>query len=243
MNSHHRELLKIIKESAEKPTQHTFLNSYLGTTHPRYPLNNPQMRTLARGFIKSHSLDEKQFVELMTSLIEGKSFTEKVMAGFLLDCAGKDLRKFDPTHFDHWLNYLEGWAEIDTLCAGKYSATEVAPQFQAWKKLLIRFSKSDAIEKRRASLVLCCAPLRKDRNEPLLKVAFQNIQRLKTEKDVLITKAISWVLRNAIKYHKKEVKNFLEQYEESLPRIAVRETWVKLKTGRKTKPKKKEGSK
>lgn len=193
------------------------------------------MRSIARNFLKTHPLDGKQFLALMTSLIEGKSFTEKVMAGFLLDCATKELRKFDPAYFDHWLNHLQGWAEIDTLCAGKYSATGIAEQFSTWKKILVQFSKSDAIEKRRASLVLCCVALRKERDERILKVALQNIQRLKSEKDVLITKAISWVLRNAIKHHKTEVKNFLEQYEDSLPRIAVRETWVKLKTGRKTK--------
>jgi len=187
--------------------------------------------------MNDHSLNQNQFVDLMTSLIEGKSFTEKMIAGFLLDRASKDLRKFDPANFGQWLNHLEGRAEIDTFCAGKYSATEIVNQFPKWKKLLVQFSKSDAIEKRRASLVLCCAALRKARNEPLLEIAFKNIQRLKAEKDVLITKAVSWVLRNAIKHHKAEVQSFLEGNEDSLPRIAVRETWVKLKTGRKTKPK------
>lgn len=238
MNSHHQSLLKAIRTHSGKPTQHTFLNAYLGTAHPRYAINNPSMRIIAKTFIKEHVLEEGEFVDLMTSLIEGKSFTEKVMAGFLLDYAGKRLWKFDPTHFDRWLNHLQGWAEVDTLCTGKYSGVEIVEQFPKWKKLLVEFSKSSHIEKRRASLVLCCAPLRKQRHEELLQVAFQNCRRLQTEKDVLITKAISWVLRNAIKCHPIEVKEFLNQNQESLPKIAMRETLIKLKTGRKTKPKK-----
>ncbi len=238
MNAYHAELLKSIKAKSGKRTKHTFLDNYLGTEHPRYPINNPKMRAITKSFMKSHSFEAHAFIDLLTSLIEGKSFTEKLIAGFLLDNAPKDLLKFDPIHFDHWLNYLQGWAEVDTLCAGKYSKTEILPQFSTWKKLLVQFSKSEMIEKRRASLVLCCAPLRKERNEPILKVTFQNILRVRHEKEVLITKAISWVLRNAVKHHKIEVRNFLEQYGNSLPRIAIRETWVKLKTGRKTKPKK-----
>lgn len=235
MNAHHAELLVAIKTKSGKPTKHTFLDSYLGTAHPRYAINNPNMRVIAKAFMKSHSLDAQSFEELITSLIEGKSFTEKVMAGFLLDCARPELLKFDPLRFDNWLNYVQGWAEVDTLCAGKYSKTEISQQFSTWKKILVQFSRSVVIEKRRASLVLCCAPLRKDRNVAILKVAFQNIQRLKSEKNVLITKAISWVLRNAVKHHKTEVRDFLERYENTLPRIAVRETQLKLKTGRKTR--------
>lgn len=235
MNPHHAGLLKAIKAKSGKPTKHTFLNNYLGTAHPRYAINNSGMRAIAKAYMKSHSLNVHSFTDLITGLIEGKSFTEKVMAGFLLDCAHQELLKFDPMLFDHWLSHVQGWAEVDTLCAGKYSKSEVAQQFATWKKILVRFSKSKAIEKRRASLVLCCAPLRSDRNEAILKVVFQNIKRLKSEKDVLITKAISWVLRSAIRHHKTEVQDFLKQHEHTLPKIAVRETWAKLKTGRKTK--------
>ena len=238
MNAHHQEILRAIKKLSGKPTQHTFVDSYLGTTHTRYPMNNPTMRTIAKEFIKSHTLDEASLTELLSSLIEGKSFTEKSMAGFMLDYAGKRLWTFDPVYFDQWLNHLEGWAEIDTLCTGKYSGVAITGQSTKWKKLLTQFSKSNRIEKRRASLVFCCRPLSKQRDEQLLKITFQNIKRLQSEKEVLITKAISWVLRSAISYHKAEVNEFVNKNLNTLPKIAVRETLVKLKTGRKTKVKK-----
>jgi 3-methyladenine DNA glycosylase AlkD len=234
MNVYHREILKLIKKNSGKPTRHTFLNSYLGTGHPRYPMNNAAMRAIAKSVIRKNALDESDFLELMTSLIEGKSFTEKSIAGFLLDYAGKNLWKFEPVYFDRWLSYLEGWAEIDTLCTGKYSGTALVDQFTRWKKLLVQFSKSNSNAKRRASLVLCCVPLRKGRQDQILTTAFQNINRLQSEKDVLITKAISWVLRSAISYHRQEVKAFVDKHKNILPKIAVRETLTKLKTGKKT---------
>jgi|SRR6478736_2849130 len=239
MNSRHKNLLDQIKEQSGKPTQHTFLDSYLGNTHPRYPINAPTLRGIAKDWIKSYGneLSVKEFVSLLTSLIEGESATEKTMAGILLDYSPKTLRSFDPTLFDQWLNHLQGWAEVDSLCTGGYTITEVPANLAKWKKLLVSFSKSKQIEKRRASLVLLCSPLSKVKDEKLIAIAFDNISRLKGEKEILITKAISWVLRSAVKHYKKEVQNFVTLNTNSLPKIAVRETIVKLKTGKKTKSK------
>jgi 3-methyladenine DNA glycosylase AlkD len=175
--------------------------------------------------------------ELLTSLIKGKSSTEKMAAGMLLGYSPIHLRQFNPALFDKWLDELKGWAEVDAVCTGSYTITEIPKQFEAWKKILTAFSKSKVIEKRRASLVLLCSPISKNEDDRILQVAFENINRLKDEKEVLITKAISWLLRSAVKYHKKEVERFVTLNSDSLPKIAVRETLVKLKTGKKTKSK------
>lgn len=67
-----------------------------------------------------------------------------------------------------------------------------------------------------------------------MPTAFENILTLCGEKDILITKAISWLLRSLIKHHKYAVQEFLDENHEQLPPIAVRETIQKLKTGRKS---------
>jgi 3-methyladenine DNA glycosylase AlkD len=67
-------------------------------------------------------------------------------------------------------------------------------------------------------------------------IAFQNIERLKSEKEILITKAISWVLRSMVKHHRPTLIEFMK--EKDLPAIAVRETRRVLETGRKNTPKK-----
>jgi 3-methyladenine DNA glycosylase AlkD len=236
MNKYHLDLLNLIQKNSGKPTQHTFLDSYLGNDHPRYPINIPTLRTIAKDWSKTHrNLTPKEFQQLIDSLIHGESSTEKTMAGILLDLSTKEQRTFDPACFDEWLDHLIGWAEIDSVCTGAYANTEIARNWKSWRSLLIRFSKSKNINKRRASLVLFCSPMRKAADERLAQQALENIDRLKHQNEILITKAISWLLRSMIKHHRQEVAGYLKENKETLPKIAVRETMTVLKTGKKTK--------
>ncbi len=234
MNPLHKEILAQIKLNSSKPTQHTFLDSYLGNSHPRYPISIPSLRKIAKEWMTAHrDLSAANLAELFTSLIKGKSSTEKCMVGILLDYTTIDQRKFNPKLFNSWLNYLEGWAEVDSLCTGRYSDSEILSQWKTWKSMLIQFARDKNIHKRRASLVLLCSPLRKSQDPRLASIALQNVSKLKGEKEILITKAISWVLRSMIKHHRSALEMFLKE-ESGLPSIAVRETMRVLKTGRKT---------
>ena len=238
MNRYHQEVLALIKKKSGVPTQHTFLDSYLGNDHPRYPINVPKLRTIAKEWMRSHrDLDAEAFMKMLDSLIHGVSSTEKCMAGVLLDASLPLQRKFSPGVFNGWIDQLEGWAEVDSVCTGSYTITEIPAQWKTWKKLLIQFSKSRNINKRRASQVLLCSPLRRLEDDRLLAICFQNIDRLMNERAILITKAISWTLRSAAVHHGALVKKYLVLNKLTLPKIALRETLTLLKTGRKTKPK------
>lgn len=236
MNRHHKDILKLIQDQAGTPTQHTFLDSYLGSTHPRIAISVPALRQIAGMWMKAHrDLSADDVVALLSSLITARSYTEKCMAGILLDYTTTGQREFDPAIFDAWLDHLEGWAEVDTLCTGKYTVKGLPSRWKEWKPLVTRFAKSNQVQKRRASLVLFCAPLRADKHEPLAMVALQNIDKLKGEKDILITKAISWLLRSMEKHHRTLVEEYVGENKDTLPKIAVRETLAKLTTGRKTR--------
>ena len=234
MNKLHKEILELIIQNSGMPTQHIFLDSYLGNDHPRYPINAPTLRLIAKEWMKDHrELSASDFEKLLTSLIKGESSTEKVMAGILLDASTKPQRKFNPAVFDVWLDYLVGWAEVDSVCTGQYTITEIPEQWKAWEKLLTKFSKSKNIQKRRASIVLLCSPLSRHSDPRLAALALSHVDRLKHEKEILITKAISWVLRSMIRHHRKSVAAYLKENKDGLPKIAVRETMRKLDTGRK----------
>lgn len=238
MNPYHQEVLSLIEEKSGTPTKHTHLDSYLGNSHPRYAINNPTLRGIAKDWMRAHrDMTSRQFATMLTSMVKGKSGTEKMMVGILLDYATKDQRQFDPEIFDQWLDHLEGWVEIDHSCSGKYSRAEVPANIPAWKKLLTGFAKSKNINKRRASIVFLVAPLSESDDERLAAIALANVDRLKGEKEVIITKAISWVLRSMIKHHRKALEDYMRENSDSLPKIAVRETMVKLATGTKTKKK------
>lgn len=233
-NPLHKGILTLIKENSGAPTHDTFLDSYLGNTHLRYPLNNPTLRAIARGWMRAHKdLKPDAFADLLTSLIEGESCTEKMMAGVLMGYSAKPQRDFDPAIFDRWLDHLVGWVEVDTLCTGDFITTQLPAQWPKWKKLILRLSKDANINKRRASLVLFCSPIGRVRDDRIAEVAFTVIDRLRSEKEVLITKAVSWVLRTMIKNYREAVVAYLRANADALPKIAVRETRAKLETGRK----------
>jgi 3-methyladenine DNA glycosylase AlkD len=235
-NAFHQEILRLIKENSGTPTAHTFADSYLGNSHPRYPINAPAMRKIGKEWMRANkTISTREFLDLLTSLIEGVSSTEKVMAGILMDCAAKEQRKFDPRIFDRWLNHLQGWAEVDSVCTGNFTITSIPAEWKKWKPILTKFSKDKNIHKRRASLVLLCSPIRYLDDDDVVNTAFTNIERLKSEKEVLITKAISWLLRSMVKNFKSEVAAYVKQNKDTLPAIAVRETMAVLKTGKKTK--------
>jgi 3-methyladenine DNA glycosylase AlkD len=235
-NSFHQEILQLIKENSNSPTAHTFLDSYLGNSHPRYAINAPALRKISKEWMRAHkSISSLEFQNLLSSLIAAPSSTEKVMAGILMDDATAEQRKFHPKLFDSWLDYLEGWAEVDAVCTGKFTIKEIPENWPRWEKLLKKFNRDKNIHKQRASLVLLCSPIRYTDNEKIAIVALENIRRLKSEENVLITKAISWLLRSMIKNFKSMVKDFVQDNKVSLPSIAVRETLIVLKTGKKTK--------
>lgn len=236
MNPHHKTILSQIKRNATKPTKHTFSDRYLGNTNIRYPINVPTLRKISKQWLNDNTeLDLKAFVDLITSLMAGKSSTEKCMGGILLNEAPPHLHQFNSFYLNTWLDNLTGWVEVDTLCSGKYSITAIDVDWLRWKKLLITLSKSHNINKRRASLVLLCSPLIRLNDGRLATLALKNVIQLTSERDILITKAISWVLRSMNKHYQTLLKRFIKEHESTLPKIAVREVLMKIKTGKKVK--------
>ncbi len=230
----HASLLSEIVANSGKPTQHTFLDGYLGNTNPRYPISTPRLRSIGKSWIKANRLTPKEFNDLLTALIKAPSSTEKTLAGILLDYATEEQLNFDPKIFDRWLNHLHGWAEVDALCYGHFTIDMVLEKWNSWKKVLLQLNKSKNINKRRASLVLLCKPLTRSTDPQLRSTAFLLVDQLRHEKEILITKAISWILRSMVKQHPAPLKNYLAKNKPALPAVAVRETITKLKTGRKT---------
>ncbi|MDP2930054.1 MAG: DNA alkylation repair protein [bacterium] len=239
MNKYHQEILKKIKkaQSEKRKAQSRKLKSapmgYLGNNHFRYCLSNPQERRIVADWQKvNKNIANKDFIGLLDSLYRAKSFEEKTIAGILLEKYSCK-KEINPQKIGEWLNFLEGWAEVDMTCQSSFEAKDLLVQWPEWQELITSLVKDKNINKRRASLVLLARAMRGSADPRLAKIAFINIEKLKGEKHVLITKAISWILRSLIKYHKREMADYLKKNKDSLPRIAVRETQIKLATGRK----------
>jgi hypothetical protein len=80
-------------------------------------------------------------------------------------------------------------------------------------------------------LVLLNAPVRHSDEARYAELAFATIEALKAERPILITKAVSWLLRTLTERHRAAVSAYVEANAATLPAIAVREVRVKLATG------------
>lgn len=237
-NKHHRWILGKMKKSALRKSQAQldFEKRYVGTDKLYYSLKAAAAEKIARQFLRDNSsTTSKEFFALLDSLFSGRSHSEVMMAGRLLDLAEKFKKNFKPAILKKWLEKTCGWCEVDSLCASDLARVDFSRKWPQWQKLLTEFSRDKNVHKRRASLVLLVVPVRESDDERLADLAFANIEKLKSEKDVRITKAISWLLRALIKHHRKAVEAYLSKgSRDSLPKIAVRETSNKIKTGRKS---------
>lgn len=124
--------------------------------------------------------------------------------------------------------------ETDSICQSKFSAPEVFRKWKEWRELLTKLASDKNVHKRRASLVLLTKLVKDSEDMRLADLAFANIGKLKQNREILVAKAISWLLRDLIKNHRQSVEKYLLENEDTLPRIAVRETRQKLLTGRKS---------
>jgi len=234
MRKYYSEMVASIKQIAPKEANQWVGEKYLGTTHKYLGVGTLPKRKLAKDWKKLHTdITYEEYIKLLDLLYKGNTYEEKTVSSELLNLYPDHRHKLDLNKIYEWLGELNGWAELDILCQGSFSAEEVLERWSEWKKFLIKLNKDKDIRRRRASLVLLCKSVRGSDDIRLSELAFKNIKNVQNEKDILITKAVSWLLRNLIKYHKKEVEDYLKENEDKLPKIALRETRRKLLTGRK----------
>lgn len=227
----HHELITLLKKEG-KDSDGFPIAKYLGTTHTVYNVPVPTLQRLARDWAKKHeSISQDNLISFVDTLFNGDSREEKKIASLMLGKFPKHFQTLEPFSLDRWLGELTGWEEVDSFCDEVDIWLLVDPAKRA--SLLQKWNKDKQIEKRRASLVVLCSSVRQDNSKSLRDLSFAFIDGLKAEKHVMITKAISWLLRALIKFHKTEVAHYLKENASTLPRIAIREVTRKLETGKK----------
>jgi 3-methyladenine DNA glycosylase AlkD len=231
----HAKLLAEIKKAARPRKPGIVENdSYGGSGHPFYNASVPARRDIAKRWLAAHKAETDLILATAESLFAGPSHEEKTVAEMLIALNRPARERVRPKDIERWLGLLNGWAEVDGLCQNVFQHSEMLAAWPAWEKLIQRLAKSKDINKRRASLVLLTRPVHASDDPRFAAIAFAMIERLKGERDIMITKAISWLLRSLTTKHTPEVRRYLKQAGDSLPKVAVRETRTKLTTGTKS---------
>jgi 3-methyladenine DNA glycosylase AlkD len=234
MNKHHKLLLAEIVKQQRKRTHTQANDSYLSSGHLYYDVAVPARRALARAWLKENKrIPQREFVAVLGSLLRGRSHEEKTVACILLAYDTEGRSEIGPKLLGDWLDHLVGWAEIDSLCAGVYPAEEILSDWSTWKTFIRKLARNKNINKRRAALVFLTGPARTSDDERIAALALEVIDRLRSEREIIITKAVSWLLRNLVQHRKREVAQYIARNRVALPAIAIRETERKIKTGRK----------
>lgn len=233
MNTLHAKVLAALQREVGTANSTQATDSYTGSTHYFYAVPVPRRREIIKAVMKDTEATE--LLTLCEALFAGRSHEEKTMGAMVLTYRPAVRSLVDFPTLDRWLGELVGWAEVDALCYNTFTDTELLADFKSWQQFMCALAQDSNINKRRAALVLLTHPTSRSKDDRLHALAFTLIRQLAPEKDILITKAISWLLRCQIDTNKATVANFIEQHKTSLPKIALRETKHKLVTGKKNK--------
>jgi 3-methyladenine DNA glycosylase AlkD len=210
-------------------------DAYTGSPHRLLGITVPEMRKLARQWLAANkAAAPEELLAVIDGLFAGEVHDEKTLAALIIGYSKPARRAATPARVDGWLGHLAGWAEVDALCSNAFQAEDFLAAWPEWSAWLRRLAADPNINKRRASLVLLTGPVRRSGDPRLLELSLENLAALQAERPILITKAVSWLLRNMIAQHRDAVVRYLDANRAALPAIAVREVSTKLETGRKT---------
>lgn len=210
-------------------------DSYTGSRRPFFNVSVPERRRMARAWLAAHrGASDGEVLALAGRLFTGESHEERTLGALVLGYSARARRAATIDMVDAWLGELTGWAEVDSFCASVFTAEDLLGDWPAWRDLIRRLAGDANINKRRAALVLLVAPTRTSDDPRFGDLGFEIVERLKGERDILITKAVSWLLRSMAGRRGAEVAAYVEANRASLPAVAVRETRTKLATGTKS---------
>jgi 3-methyladenine DNA glycosylase AlkD len=136
-------------------------------------------------------------------------------------------------HLERWLAQLHGWKEVDSTCQTVFTPREMFMRWVEWETFLRQLAISPNLNLQRASLVLLVDVVRSSDDVRGIRLALELMQTLRDERDKRVSKAISWVLREAVKRHRAVVEQHLATHHAHLPASTVRDVQSKLLTGKK----------
>ena len=140
-------------------------DSYSGSGHPFFNVAIPRLRQIGRAWLAGRrKAADAELLAVVSSLFTGEAYEEKVLAAILLGAANVPRMRGlggAPALADDWLDHLQGWAEIDSLCAGVFGPEEMEADWPGWRDLIRRLSRDPNIPTAAARrLVLLTRPTR-----------------------------------------------------------------------------------
>jgi 3-methyladenine DNA glycosylase AlkD len=198
----------------------------------RVNIATPLVRKLAaENFKEIKNLKKEQIFSLCEKLLKTKRSEHRHIAFDWAYRVRKQYQKEDFKIFESWVKkYVNDWGSCDDLCTHAFG--EFVFQFPKFLPEIKQWARSPNKWFRRASAVILIYSLW--RGEYVKKVRELNKQALDTAKillqdaEDLVQKGYGWMLKEASKFNKKEIFDFVIKNKKTMPRTALRYAIEKL---------------
>jgi len=227
----HAELLAEILRAADPAYREGSL-MVAPTAQRVHGVRTPDSRRLARDWRRANrDATPAEVLALVESLWGGESREERALGLEILQTRADLIRRLDRNWFDRRRPDIDNWAVCDFLATrvlGPWVAVDSASRLAYLEDLV----GGNHLYSRRLGLV-ASVPLNRDGPEHGAWTLRQ-VDRLLDERDAMITRAISWVLREMTRHQAEDVARYLESRGDRLAALPRREVRSKLRTGRKS---------
>jgi 3-methyladenine DNA glycosylase AlkD len=229
----HQDLLRQIEQHAD-PEHQQGMSMTVPTQLKMYGVKVPHLRKIAADWQRAHRrISRDELLTLVEALWDGKSREERLLAVYLLELYKRYIPDLTWAHFDCWRRGVDNWEVGDALAQWVMAVWMLADPDDRLEHLWALIADDD-VWSRRLALVATTGlnRTRKDTRFPDLTLTL--VDRVKTERHPMITKAISWALRALGEKEPRRVAAYLEENRGALASHVVREVENKLRTGLKS---------
>jgi 3-methyladenine DNA glycosylase AlkD len=187
----------------------------------------PDLKRIAATWGREHpDVDPGELRSLVYALCDGATREEQILGIMLLRGLAPALRWSD---FDRLRRSLDTWEATDGLA--HYLAEWVAADLTRRSDRLRSMARSRHLWTRRLAVVTAS---QLNRHGLGIELTVELVDQVRAERDPMITKAVSWALRELAVAAPHTAEEYLERRADELPAIAIRETRNKLRTGKKS---------
>lgn len=195
-------------------------------------VRTPDVRALAGDWAQAHQgVERESLFALVDSLWRGDSYDERSLALELLQRYKRWIPDLTWAHLDRWRRRLDNWGATDGLGVHTFGRWVLADPGARLGHLRDLIADAD-VWSRRLALVATTWLNRNDDRFADFTLAL--IDQVKAERHPMITKAVSWALREMTRRHPDRVAAYLDANRDALAALVVREVDNKLRTGLKS---------
>lgn len=193
----------------------------------------PELREIIKEWKHAHKTSKAtEILALFELLWHGKSREERLLACYLLQSFPSHMAQLSLEKLDQWRAGIDNWEVADAFA--QYILGVWILEFPDSRVTYLWDLIADEEKwSRRLALVATTFMNRHYKESAFPDLTLALVDIVKTERDPMITKAVSWALRVLGERHAASVRVYLEENAEILAKSVMREVLHKLLLGRK----------